>query len=122
MTIEKPVTGEIVLYIERPFRIFIKEVSVFDNNHYIIGHVRKRAFNPLETGYSILDETGRERYRILGSAFNPIHFEIETRNTVRENDPNDNGIISRKITQLNMKYILIKNGLDMTLMAFIFPK
>jgi len=67
--------GNLILRIERPFRFYFHEVSVFDAGGQLLGTVR-REFSLVRRLYSVADNTGEAKAELFGPILHPWTFEI----------------------------------------------
>ncbi len=67
--------GELVMAIEKPFRFFVPDITVYNENDQPIGIVKKK-FWSLRRTFFVLDINGNEIYKIVGPIFHPWTFKI----------------------------------------------
>ena len=69
---------QLVLRLNRPFRFFFHEVDIFDSQERLLGTIKRR-FSLLRRIYSVLDNKGREVYKLFGPILHPWTFEIRNK-------------------------------------------
>jgi len=67
--------GDLVMAIEKPFRFFVPEIIVYNENDESVGIVKKK-FWSLRRTFIVLDVNGNEIYRIVGPILHPWTFKI----------------------------------------------
>jgi len=75
-TIEvRTMDGQPAIRIERPFRWFFHEASIYNAQSQLLGTI-KRQFSLLRRIYSVCDVAGHEAYQLFGPILHPWTFEI----------------------------------------------
>ncbi|KPJ99075.1 MAG: scramblase [Nitrospira bacterium SG8_35_4] len=64
-----------VLKLKRPFRFYFHELEITDPHGRKLGTIQRR-FSVLRRIYSVLDNTGKEMFKLFGPILHPWTFEI----------------------------------------------
>jgi len=67
--------GQMALSIQRPFRFYFYQVSVYDAGGELLGTVRRK-FSLLRRMYTVADSSGTDRIELFGPILHPWTFEI----------------------------------------------
>jgi len=67
--------GNLIMTIEKPFRFFIPEINIYDENNQPIGNIKKK-FWAIRRIFFVHDSSGKEIYKIVGPIFHPWTFKI----------------------------------------------
>jgi uncharacterized protein YxjI len=68
------------LKLKRPFRFYFHELEIMDPNGRTLGTIQRR-FSLLRRIYSVLDNTGKEIFKLFGPILHPWTFEIRKADT-----------------------------------------
>jgi len=80
--------GDMAMAIRKPFKFFVPEIQVYDENDQLVGYVKKK-FWALRRTFFVCDADGREFCKIIGPLFKVWTFKIMK-------DNKETGRISKK--------------------------